>query len=140
MEIMIVVVIIGMLAAMALPGIGQAKRKTQNARFINDLRIAVAAYQSYNTERGGWPPDGIAEMGPEIGPYLDISKYTGQTLIGGNWDWDNDQFGFKAGLSLEYPSVGMDQMLAIDRMIDDGNGTTGIFRQRDRGWIYILEF
>jgi type II secretory pathway pseudopilin PulG len=139
-EIMIVVVIIGLLAAMALPALDRVRKKTQNTTFVNDLRIAVAAYNLYCSEHGGWPPDGYAAVGPEIGPYLDISKYTGRTLIGGNWDWDNDRFGFKAGLSLEYPSVGMDQMLAIDRMIDDGNGTTGIFRQRANGWIYIVEF
>lgn len=138
-EIMIVVIIIGLLAAMALPSISQVRRKTMNTRFVNDLRIIRDAFEVYNADRHRWPPDGIASLGPEISVFLDTVKYSGPTTVGGLWDWDYQQFGYEAGVSVDAPTVPESQMLEIDRMIDDGVAATGIFRQRPNGWIYILE-
>ena len=46
-EIMIVVVIIGLLAAMAIPAFQRVQRRSQNSRFVSDLRIFSQAFETY---------------------------------------------------------------------------------------------
>lgn len=56
-EIMIVVAIIGMLAAIAIPSFQRARHESQKAAFLNDIRILQDAFQLYNFDnRGTWPP------------------------------------------------------------------------------------
>jgi prepilin-type N-terminal cleavage/methylation domain-containing protein len=51
-----------------------------------------------------------------------------------------EQFGFTAGISVYKPTVSAAQMQEIDKLIDDGNLGTGIFRSRSNGYIYIIQF
>jgi prepilin-type N-terminal cleavage/methylation domain-containing protein len=94
-EIMIVVSIIALLAAMALPSFLRAREQAQNAKFINALLVATGAFEMYNIEHSAFPPDVNRAVVPPgmalyFGPTLDWTK---PTPIGGNWDWDYNQFG-----------------------------------------------
>ena len=51
-EIMIVVVIIGLLAAMAIPAFQKVRENSQNKTIINNLRQLYAAAQQYFLEEG----------------------------------------------------------------------------------------
>jgi len=140
-EIMIVVGIIAILAAMAISSFAIARRNTRNVAFANDITKACNAFELYNLERGGYPADkwpGVIPGGmPEYLPKMD---WTAQTPVGGYWDWDNAQFGFRAGVSVYQPGRTPSQMVEIDKLLDDGNLATGSFRSRAQGYIYIIEF
>ena len=140
-EIMTVVVIIGLLAAVAIPAVTHLKRKAQNHRFVSDLRTFAQAFETYSVRSGLWPPDGTPAVVPTgmSGEFRNAS-WTANTSIGGQWDWDYKQFGFTAGISVYQPTVSVAQMQEIDRLIDDGNLNTGNFRSRTSGYIYILQF
>lgn len=139
-EIMIVVVIIGLLAALAIPAFTRVRNQARINVFVNDLRIAKDAFETYALETGGWPPDGTAGIPAEMSGYLDLNRWNGKTSLGGNWDWDNAQFGFVAGLSVYEPDADLAMMTLVDAEIDDGDLSTGIFRSRTNGYIMILEF
>jgi prepilin-type N-terminal cleavage/methylation domain-containing protein len=139
-EVMVVVVIIGLLAATAVPAVQRHQRRTQNTRFINDLRVIRDAIEVYTFEKGRYPRDGNAGLPPELNPLFPPERWSRPTPIGGAWDWDYKQFGFTAGISVYQPTVNPGQMREIDRMIDDGDLDTGIFRSRSAGYIYILQF
>ena len=49
-EIMIVVAIIALLAAIAVPGFLRARKRSQASRIINDLRLIDAAVDQYAIE------------------------------------------------------------------------------------------
>ena len=49
-EIMIVVAIIALLAAIAVPGFLRARKRSQASRILNDLRMVVAAVDQYAIE------------------------------------------------------------------------------------------
>jgi prepilin-type N-terminal cleavage/methylation domain-containing protein len=49
-EIMIVVAIIALLAAIAVPGFLRARKRSQASRFINDLRLIDSAVDQYAIE------------------------------------------------------------------------------------------
>ncbi len=142
-EMMIVVLIIGILLAISIYSFSIVRRSAQDMRFINDLRVAVAAFELYSLENSGkYPADrshGVMPSGM-VG-YLSGMRWSSPTSMGGLWEWDKDQYGFTAGVSFFSGSVNMDaRMAVIDRRIDDGDLLAGRFRKRDRGYIYVIEF
>ena len=139
---MIVVAIIGLLAVLALPAFLRARQRAQNTKFINELRVASGAFDTYAIEHGNYPPDvnrGIVPPGMDT--YFDHSfDFTAVTPIGGRWDWDKDIFGFKAGLSVVDPNALQVQLQDIDKSWDDGNLVTGHFQDKGaRRYSQILE-
>jgi len=134
-ELMVVVAIISLLAILALPSFLRARQRTQETKFINALRVASAAFDTYAIEHSTYPADvSRAIIPPGMDTYLDSSlNWTGTTPIGGQWDWDKDVFGFKAGVSVVSPTLSPEQMREIDRRIDDGDLRTGHFQDKGNG-------
>lgn len=134
------VVIIGVLAALAFPTILMSRSNARSATFINDLRQARAIFEAYVLEHGTYPDDGQPGVVPHpLTNELNKVHWTIPTPVGGQWDWDYQQFGFTAGVSVYQPSATVDEMTKIDSRIDDGNLSTGSFRRRDGGYILIIE-
>ncbi len=129
-EIMIVVAIIALLAAVALPSFLRARKQAQNAKFLNALRVATSAVETYVIENGNYPPDsnrGVVPAG--LGSYLDETLgWTGTTPVGGQWDWDFNVFGFKAAVCVVGATIDVEQFTEIDKQLDDGDLTTGRFQ------------
>lgn len=139
-EIMIVVTIIGLLAAMSLPVWSKSRRNSQNTAFINDLRANIAGLQICAFETGSWPPEAAQGVVPaQLAPYVQSPIWTNPSVIGGRWDWDFNQFGCVAGLSVNGVTVDSQQVQEIDAKIDDGNLATGRFHSTSSGYIYVLE-
>lgn len=133
---MIVVAIIALLAAIALPSFLRARQRSQSSKFINALRVAADAVDTYAAEHGGqYPPDrnrGIVP--PELATYLDATlDWTGPTPIGGQWDWDFNVFSFKAAIAVVTPTADLAQLIEIDRQFDDGSLTSGRFQSTADG-------
>lgn len=140
-EIMVVVVIIGFLASMALPAFQKARRMAQNNAFANDLRQVRAAIEQCVMELCAYPDDGYPGSFPaELDAYLPNGIESRTTPLGGMWDWDCGQFGFTAGISVYQPTVDAAQMQEVDRLVDDGDLSTGSFRSRSDGYIYVVAF
>jgi prepilin-type N-terminal cleavage/methylation domain-containing protein len=59
-EIMIVVAIIALLAAIAVPGFLRARKRSQATRILNDLRLIDAAMDQYAIETGKKTADPVA--------------------------------------------------------------------------------
>jgi prepilin-type N-terminal cleavage/methylation domain-containing protein len=59
-EIMIVVAIIALLAAIAVPGFLRARKRSQASRILNDLRLIDAAVDQYAIETGKKTDDPVA--------------------------------------------------------------------------------
>jgi len=67
-EILIVIVIIGMLMALALPAINAARRKAQEAVITTDISQLEMALNAYKDEYGDYPPDffGVSDNSDSI--------------------------------------------------------------------------
>ena len=69
-EIMVVVVIIGILAAIAVPAIKRVQQRARCTAFINDLRVFSETYQRYCNENGNFPAEsgtgGLAQIRSEL--------------------------------------------------------------------------
>jgi prepilin-type N-terminal cleavage/methylation domain-containing protein len=69
-EIMIVVAIIGLLAAIAIPNFVKARTTSQQNACINNLRLVDAAKQQWALEQRKQTTDTPASSGSDLQPYL----------------------------------------------------------------------
>lgn len=139
-EIMIVVVLIGLLATLAIPAFAKIRQASQNSRFISDLRTFAQAFETYSLDNGTWPPNATTGAVP-AGMAGDVGNAwrTAKNSVGGRWNWDRN-LNVAAGISTTGVTAGDAQMQAIDAKIDDGNLETGLFRKYDSRFTYVLEF
>ena len=85
-EIMIVVAIIALLAAIAVPGFLRARKRSQASKIINDLRLIDSAVDQYAIENGKKTNDPVAVS--DWTNYLkkDTALFsTGQDLFGDDY-------------------------------------------------------
>lgn len=141
-EIMIVVAIIALLAAIALPSFLRARIQSQNARWMNDSRVASDAFTMYAAEYGVLPPDGYPGQIPAgMAPYFGTKiRWLERTPIGGEWDWDGPGTSVAAfGVATLNPSRSPEECLLIDRRHDDGSLDTGRLRYLGDRFTWIME-
>lgn len=150
-EILIVVGIIGMLCAVAIPSFAKSRRDSRINRMINDLRIVYDAFNLYAMEHGNYPDTDNAGSSAAYGSstpqpvadYLTGTKWSEPTVLGGRWlyiayprppyntyfllvdAWNN-----LPGLPppSQCPLAPADYWREIDRKLDDGNLSDGKFR------------
>src|SRR5213080_4347736 len=85
-EIMIVVAIIALLAAIAVPGFLRARKRSQASRIINDLRLIDSAVDQYaiETSKKSGDPVGVTDWTNYL--KKDTTLYaTGQDLFGDDY-------------------------------------------------------
>lgn len=122
-EIMIVVVIIGLLAAIAIPAFQKVRERSQASRLVNDFRQFEAGFQRYILESGQTPAASTAGVVPTgMDGYLPTS-YTEASPLGGLYQWS----GPSGNIVLRGSSATDAVMQKADDALDDGDLTTGDF-------------
>lgn len=134
-EIMIVVMIIALLAAIALPSFVKARNTARVNATCNDLRVFYAAFQQYAMERGNYPTNAyVAGVLPApMVPYLNSNKWSRGAETGGQFYFKSSYY---SALS-NRPAIGIvgtignppdaTSMLSIDQTIDNGDLASGQF-------------
>ena len=146
-----VVFIVSVLAALAVPAIKQAHLEAKSSAVINDLRVFSGALQAFTHENGDWPPGssqpGVFPAGME--GYLRTTNWEHPTPIGGLYTWSPNtvQQGERYRAAIVISSAASNpvssdliQLTDLDRKIDDGNLDTGNLRLGFRNYpVYVLE-
>jgi len=151
-EIGIVVAIIGLLAALAIPAIRKARTRSQCTRVANDLRVFGDAFNQYCMDRGLYPPDCHLPdpwhlPNAEMEEYIEEGSWASRTELGGNFNWEGPSWGEDptspydyAGIALFETTASEGQLRILDEIMDDGNLLTGMLKQTANGrYTYILE-
>jgi len=136
---MIVVVIVGLLAGLAVQTFNAIRTKSQATVLANDFRKYADAFETYALEFGNWPEDtGIGVVPPEMTDSL--TKFDEPSTIKGSWDWDYESFSYTAGVAHVQSGVDLEVMREVDAKLDDGSLSSGRFQQiaADR-FAFILE-
>ena len=150
LELAVVGLIIGILAALAIPGFQKILRSSQNSVVANDLRVFEGAFQRFDLQNGRWPSEEVTGSGvpTDMKDSLAETSWARQTPIGGSYRWS--EYGYHQGELLEAvieisPVFGTEilasrtQIREIDDMVDDGVLSTGRFRLGyENSPLYIL--
>lgn len=132
-EIMIVVVIIGLLAALAVPAFMRIQAASRHTRIANDLRVFAQTFEVYNMEHGFWPnnsgPGQVPTLPSPMNGQFRVETWQTKTAIGGAWNWDEGKPTFTAGISISGFTCDDTELTVIDGKIDDGNLNTGNFQK-----------
>jgi prepilin-type N-terminal cleavage/methylation domain-containing protein len=122
-EIMVVVVVIGLLAAIAIPAFQRVREKSIASRYVNDFRQFDSAFQRYATENGSWPAAGALGAVPAgMNGYLPTS-FTSTSPMGGNYQWSGPSSFVVLRGSQATDSI----MQQVDTLLDDGDLASGEF-------------
>jgi len=124
-ELIIVVSILAILAALALPKFSNAKDDSRVAAVASNVHQIINAIQQHETTNGTLPgtaaegvlPTGLDEQLPE-GVFSD-------TEFGGSYQWVNDNDGARL-MIIEASTT--DLFADLDEMLDDGDSGTGNVR------------
>ena len=141
-ELMIVVAIVGVLAAVAIP---QYQRYAEKARLSEmALRLGKWAdeFHIWAQINGRYPNDSHIILPPEAAGELSIDNATwlAATDLGGNWNWEGPDFYPYAGIAIVGATSDANTITLFDQIIDDGNVNTGKFRLTPNGrHTYILD-
>lgn len=148
-EIMVVVVIIGLLAALAIPALNRVKHRSQISRFANDLRVFSQGLETMMLEIGALPGDpgsgSLAGGHAQLGEYIKASTYAQSTSLGGVWDIDSGDFGVRCVVGVDFGSspsaTELASLIDVDALIDDSNLETRAFRgfESNRRGYLVLE-
>ncbi len=131
---MVVVVIIGLLAAAALPAYRLITLRSRATSVVNDLRTFSTVFITYSIQNGRYPDNGDPQIvPPQVAGQLP-GNFVQRTPIGGVYKWNfdipADGITAKAALIIQADSGNpimddLDQLEAVDKQIDDGNLSTG---------------
>jgi len=139
-EILIVVIILGILAAIVMAAMAVKGRDAEAAAFAANLKHYARAYRLFEEKYGHYPPD----AGPSVLPagmqeFINDGTWAAARPLGGQWKWDLMQNGITADVAIIAPSRANEEMLEIDKILDDGDLTTGCFQKRGNDYIYVIE-
>jgi len=144
-EILVVVVILGILAAVVIPQFIGVSGDVERMAFVSDVRIFVEAAGRYEIDTGQYLEDSASgELPTGFEPYIQEDKWTDVTPIGGVWDAEFESFGIVSALGVHFNGEGEtrddDYMQLIDDIIDDGDLAAGAFQKLDDDrYYYIIE-
>ena len=138
-EVMVVVVLVGILAALAVPLYQRIGDRAKETHFVNELRVATQSIERYAMDKGEWPPDGSGGWPSEMREFLPPpDRWNLPTPIGGQWRWSRaDQF--EASLRVIGARQSLWHASEVDRLLDDGDLTRGVFRGDDSQMVYVLQ-
>jgi prepilin-type N-terminal cleavage/methylation domain-containing protein len=143
MEIAMVVALLAVILAMAVPMYRQYLESAQNASLVSNFRVFSQAFQHYATETGSWPPDQPRSATYPAGmqEYLEDTGWEDTSAIGGNFYFDS----LRVHRGIPWPAVislgnyetgspepvraSLDQIAEIDESLDDGDLDSGDFRR-----------
>jgi len=142
-EVLIVVLILGILAAMVIPQFADASRESSQMSFITDVRIFGEAAVLYRAKTGQYLPDGGTGTVPAgFEPYIDEDGWTAITPIGGRWDAEYNENGIVSAIGVHFNGDGETRddayMQEIDDRFDDGDLAAGGFRKIADGRYYFI--
>jgi len=145
LEILIVVVILGVLAAIVIPAFGNVRRETTQSAFVKDIKVFNEAAVLYMIKTKQYLPDGgSGEVPAGWEDYIDTRTWTETTPIGGVWDVEYGENGITSGLGVHFDGTGDTQdddfMIEVDGWFDDGDLNAGLFRKiTDDRYYVVLE-
>lgn len=128
-EIMVVVAIIGLLAALAVIAFRHHRVRAQAAALGSDMRVFRDALEQCVMDTGEYALGAPAgQVSATFDPYVRNGNFTAESPVGGSWIVESDVDGVKLLVSVINFTAGIEPIELVDRLFDDGNTSTGNMR------------
>ena len=141
-ELMIVIAIIGILSAIAIPNYIKYRNKAKIVSMISALKTFEIGFMDYAIDNGDFPPDShivLPDM-PTMGNYISPTLWGETTPLGGTYNWEGPDNYPYAGISIFEGTAPQADFRRLDGMLDDGDLSQGKFRQTPNGrYTYIID-
>lgn len=148
-ELAIVVVIIGILAALAIPLFALIVKKSRFSTLANDLRTHAEAFQNYAMEEGDYP-ESYGSSGSFVPGMEDLlsTKWLEPSPVGGVYTWEYSQpsapQSSQAWIEISQTgsspfAIDITDLASLDEEIDDGNLSTGYLQAAGTRIRYFLK-
>jgi prepilin-type N-terminal cleavage/methylation domain-containing protein len=147
-EIMVVVVIVGLLAAIGMPTFRQVTLRSKATALVNDIRQFTTAFTTYSHQHGRWPADTDPGVLPPEMVGAISENFSRPTPIGGQYEWEHDvsPLGFPVRAAIAVVTANGFQLTndaalveMVDRMMDDGNLSTGLVQYNAGTLLFVIE-
>jgi prepilin-type N-terminal cleavage/methylation domain-containing protein len=149
LEIVVVLTVIGILAAIAVPYIKRAKQSAVISTLENDLRVFSQEFKDFELNFSTYPPSQSTPGLYPIGMENRMSHtWKDPSVIGGTYRWvysggDNadDLYAYieVTGNTSDTLRIDTDRLSEIDYDLDDGNPSTGKVQLRGLSIRYYIE-
>ena len=144
LELLVVVAIIGIIASIAVSVLREQVEKATISAAISELKTFETGFVSYATDSGDFPPDthlnGNFNLPAGMEDYMPVRKWSQETSLGGNYNWEGPDNYPYAGISWFKPTAPASAFALLDRKFDDGDLSSGKFRLTPNGrYTYILD-
>ena len=144
-ELMIVIAIIGLLSAIAVPNYISYRKKAQAAQVASNLKNFAKGFIAYAIDYENFPNDCHTDTGPfglpnvEMEAYVSVDEWAATTALGGRYNWEGPDFYPYAGISVDGGTADVKYFRHVDAMLDDGNLGSGNFREIGGRYTYIID-
>ncbi|MFW5652807.1 MAG: type II secretion system protein [Planctomycetota bacterium] len=133
-EILIVVVILGILAAMVIASTSTTTREASQTSFVQTCKNFTQAAILYKIRTGQFLEDSSSGDVPTgFADYIDERAWERGPVIGGVWDAELNSHGITSAIGVHFNNADDAKddvfMAEVDAMLDDGVLTTGGFRK-----------
>ena len=144
-ELLMVVALVGLLAAISIPAMAKSRRGAQVRRVANDLRVFANGFQMYSLQKGAYPKDcgldGANNLpaGVDVEANIRVEQWTALTSFGGHYEWEGPDIKGFAGIAFADATADDGMFRDLDKLIDDGNLASGQFRSAGGRFTYVIE-
>ena len=134
-ELLVVIVVIGILAAVVIPNTISAGDTARVTATMEDLNSLVKAVENYRNKTGKWPRNAAnGTMPTELSEYFTKSNPFQKTVpIGGLYDYDGSTSNHGPRIRIVgspgNPIADVATLTELDEQIDDGSLATGRMRK-----------
>jgi prepilin-type N-terminal cleavage/methylation domain-containing protein len=140
-EIMIVIAIIGVIAAIAIPNFAAYRQRAKIAEAATDIKHFEKGFVAYAVEEGRFPDDSHIVLPdlPKMADFISPTVWGRTTPLGGTYNWEGPDSYPYAGIAFFGVTASVQELQRLDSLIDDGDLSTGKFRQTPNGrYTYII--
>ncbi|MBL4674033.1 MAG: pilin [Arenicella sp.] len=137
LELMIVVAIIGVLASIGVSSYQDYLKRARMSELAQQFGQMKTILTLYAQEAGRYPDD--THIIPPSGVTMP-GYWSKTTVLGGNFNWEGpDRYAY-AGIAILGATAPEREIIQFDRIIDDGDLSTGKFRLESNGrHVFILD-
>jgi len=142
MELMVTIAIVGILATIAIPNYLSYRKKAKITSMVATFKNFENGFWNYAIDMGDFPIDSHITLPPvpSIERYINPVEWGKTTPLGGTYNWEGPNNYPYAGIAVFQGTAPQKDFRLLDSMFDDGDLTTGNFRQTPNGrYTYIID-